>query len=272
MELTMKAEHRHELKTNELAQWLINLPVWARQNFRIIIYIAVVVVLVAGSYLYRRYQKTVVTSREEAAMTILLSQLPQQEIRVVQAQAQGVDNSYVLLQMADQLDAVANGAKQDGVAAMSLIKEAEILRTELQLRLGNTSREDVANQIARAKEKYNKALDTYLKRSPNFPVEALAKLGLGLCEEELGNLDQARTIYNEVATGADFAVTTSAAAAKRRLALMDSFNQKIVLKPEPKSLLPAQPPAEPGAEIPTINFSPESQVQITPGVNVPGLK
>ncbi|MCJ7728616.1 MAG: hypothetical protein MUO27_01860, partial [Sedimentisphaerales bacterium] len=61
----MRAEHRHELKTNELAEWLNNLPIWAKQNLRIIIYVSAVVVIVAVSYLYHRYQKTVVAGREQ---------------------------------------------------------------------------------------------------------------------------------------------------------------------------------------------------------------
>jgi len=45
----MKAEHRHELKTNELAEWIANLPQWARDNGRMVIYLSVVAVLVIGS-------------------------------------------------------------------------------------------------------------------------------------------------------------------------------------------------------------------------------
>jgi tetratricopeptide (TPR) repeat protein len=263
----MKAEHRHELKTNELAQWLFNLPLWAKQNLRMITYIGVVVVLVAATYFYHRYQKTVVAGREQAAMTILLSQLPQQEARVAQSQSQGVDSSYMLLQAADELDSIANNARQDDVAALSLIKEGEILRTELQFRLGTISREDLTNQITRAKDKYTKALDTYLKKSPNHHLEALARFGLGLCEEELGNFDKARNLYNEVATGADFAATAPATAAKRRLLLMDSFNTILVLKPSPK-LAPTAAPQAPTMQ-PAPGQIPPSLVQ--PDFNVPGL-
>jgi Tfp pilus assembly protein PilE len=263
----MKAEHRHELKTNELAQWLINLPLWARQNLRMITYISVVVVLVLATYVYHRYQKTVVAGREQTAMTIMLSQLPQQEARIAQDQSRGIDSSYMLVQAADDFDKIAGNAKQDDVAALSLIKEGEILRTELQFRLGTISREDVANQIARAKDKYTKAIETYLKRTPNLSLEAFAKLGLGLCEEELGNFDSARSLYNEVATNADFAATSPAAAAKQRLLLMDSYNTKIVLKPSPRPVPSAAP------QTPTMQPAPE-QIQppvAQPEINAPGL-
>jgi tetratricopeptide (TPR) repeat protein len=248
----MRAEHRHELKTNELAEWLSNLPLWVSQNLRMIIYIAVVVVLVAASYFYHYYQKTVAASREQSTMTMLLSQLPQQKIQIAQTQAKGVDNSYMLLQTADELETVANDAREDAVAAISLIKEAEILRTELQFRLGTITQENLTNQINRAKDKYNKAIETYLKRSPNRSLEALAKLGLGLCEEELGNFDQAKNLYKEVATNPAFAATTSATAAKQRLASMDSFAGKLALKPAPKTMPVAPPSAELGSETPAM--------------------
>ena len=55
----MKSEHRHELKTNELAEWIGNLPQWARENRRMIIYVSVVAVLVIGSASWYWYNKNV---------------------------------------------------------------------------------------------------------------------------------------------------------------------------------------------------------------------
>jgi tetratricopeptide (TPR) repeat protein len=262
----MRAEHRHELKTNELAEWLGNLPIWAKQNLRMIIYASAVVVIVAASYLYHRYQKTVVAGREQTAMTGLLAyQLPEQKRQIANTQAQGMDVSYMLLQMANDLDGIAGNTKEDAVAAMVLIKEAEILRTELQFRPGTVSQQDLTNQINQAKENYTKALDTYLKRSPNRSLEALANLGLGLCEEELGDFDQARKIYNEVAANAAFEGTTAAAAAKQRLTSMDFFKQKLVLKPAPASAPSAMP------ETPAIQSIPAQTSPVVPEANAPGL-
>ena len=36
-EKEMKSDHRHELKTNELAEWLGNLPQWTKENLVTII-------------------------------------------------------------------------------------------------------------------------------------------------------------------------------------------------------------------------------------------
>jgi len=245
----MKAEHRHDLKTNELAAWLGNMPVWANQNLRTIIYVTVFVVLVVVFAILYPLHKKKVDKQEQGNLTTLLSQLPQQKAFIAQKQMRGEDNSFTLLNLTDGLDGIAKSASSDAVAAMALIKNAEIMRTELQLRFGSISQQDIATQIGKAKENYTKALDTYLKRSPNTSLEALAKIGLGLCEEELGNPDGARKLYQEVATGVAFEGSVPAAAAKQRLLAMDSFTEKLVLKPMPRPKLQMQVPVvrEPNA-------------------------
>jgi tetratricopeptide (TPR) repeat protein len=276
----MKAEHRHELKTNELAEWLSRLPVWAQQNLRTIIYVAVVAVIVVGYAIWYGYQKTVVVSREQANMTALLVQLPQLKTYIARTQTEGADNSYMLMQTVNGLAGVSGSAKNDAVAALALIKQGDVLRTELHFRLGSISRQDLESQIGRAKQCYTKALEVHLKQSPNRSLEALAKFGLGLCEEELGNFDSARKIYDELASGAAFKGTASAAAAKQRLELMDSFNQKIALKPAPRPMTPAPTespaiqlvPSEVRKPAPELQMpSPAPQAEVVPEANATGL-
>jgi len=248
----MKAEHRHELKTNDLALWLSNLPTWANQNLRTILYVAVVVVLVLASAIYYRYQKTVVSSREQSNLTMLLAQLPQQKAYIAQKQMQGEDNAFQLFQLSDGLDSIAKSVSNDNVAALALIKEAELLRTELQFRFGVVSQQDIATQIGKAKDLYNKALGK-LKQNPNPTLEGIAKIGLGLCDEELGNADAARKQYQEVAAGTAYEGTVAQAAAKQRLVAMGSFTEKVVLKPMPKTKIQVQPPAVTEPNIPGMN-------------------
>ena len=247
----MKAEHRHELKTNELAEWLGNLPNWANQNLKTVIYVLVVVVIVLASSFYYRYQKTSVAEREQNNLTAIVSHLPQQKAFIAQKQIENQDNAYMLFQLTDELDSIAKNTSNDAIAATALIKSAEVLRTELHFRFGAVSQQDITTQIGKAKDYYTKALDTYLKRSPNPTLEAVAKNGLGLCEEELGNPDAARKLYQEVATGAAYEGTAPVAAAKQRLVAMDSFPEKIVLKPMPKTAIKAMPQvvSEPNAPV-----------------------
>ncbi len=240
----MKAEHRHELKTNELAQWLADLPQWAKKNLRWIIYGSVVLTLVIASYIYHSYQKNVVSTRQEVALTRLLAQTAQDKIRILQAQFQGVDISYMLVQRANDLENIAKNAKDNNLAASAFIKQAEILRTELHYRLESVSQSDLNTQINRAKQSYNNALE---KAAQNPPLAATAKLGLALCDEELGNFEAARKTYDEIAENPQYEGASAASEAEFRLRTMDNFAKKLVFNPAPRQLQPE--PAQPAEEL-----------------------
>lgn len=227
----MKAEHRHELKTNELAQWLINFPQWAKQNSTMIIYVSAFIVVIAGILLWKVYEKRVVASREQLEFTSLISQISQSKTQIIQAQAQGVDTAYALIQAADNLQNITQNLKNEQMAALALIKEAETRRMELHYRFGNISRQDLEAQINRAKDSYAKAIE---KSSNNPSLMATAKLGLGLCEEELGNYGQAEQFYREITANPDFEGTVAAAQAKLRLLTMYDYQQQITFKLTPK--------------------------------------
>ncbi|MBN1393127.1 MAG: hypothetical protein JW947_10040 [Sedimentisphaerales bacterium] len=227
----MKAEHRHQLKTNELAEWIANFPQWAKKNTTTIIYLAVLAVVVVGVYFWKIYEKKTVATREQVELTNLASQVSLSKPQILLEQARGLDSSYVLIQAADNLQKVAQNTKNEQAAAVAFIKRAEALRTELRYRLGSISREEVTNQINQAKDSYTKAIE---KSSANPSLAAAAKFGLGLCEEELGNFEQARAIYSEMAVNADFEGTVAVEQANQRLRTMADYEQKVVFKPSPK--------------------------------------
>jgi len=227
----MKPEHRHQLKTNELAEWIVNFPQWAKENAKTVIYISVLIAVVAGVYFWKLYGGKVVSVREQLELTNFISQLSQGKVQILQAQAQGVDTSYTLIQAADNLQNIAQNAKEEQVAALALIKRAEALRMELHYRFGSIDRQNLTDQINLARDSYTKAIE---KSSTNPSLMATAKLGLGLCEEELGNFDQAREIYSETISNAGFEGTVAAAQAKQRLYTMADYQGKVVFEPAPK--------------------------------------
>ena len=244
----MKAEHRHELKTNVLAEWIANFPQWAKENAKTIIYVSVLVVVVAGLYFWKMYEEKVVSVRKQLGLTKLIAQLPRGKIRILQAQARGVDISYMLIQTADELQNAAQNAKDDQMAALAQIKRAEALRMELHYRFGAVGERDAAAQIDLARASYAEAV----KKSSTSPLlMSTAKLGLGLCEEELGNFEKAKQIYGEIIADASFEGTVAAARARLRLETMTDYQRKVVFKP---SLKPV--PAEPELLRPQIQLSP----------------
>ena len=78
----MKSEHRHELKTNELAEWLGNLPQWTKENLTTILVVVAIVVAAVTFFFWRSYNKNVVQVREHIEFSNLLNQLSIIEARI----------------------------------------------------------------------------------------------------------------------------------------------------------------------------------------------
>jgi tetratricopeptide (TPR) repeat protein len=258
----MKSEHRHELKTNELAEWLSNLPQWTKENLTIIIVIsAVIVAAITFYYIRYGYRKSVV-AEEQLEFTNLLNQLSASKMQVLSAQAQGRDLSFILLQPANSLGTFAQNAKSDQMAALALIKQAEAQRTELHYRPGTVSNKDLTSQINQAKAAYTEAIQTRLQGTSNPSLTAAAEFGLGLCEEELGNFEKAQQIYQIIAENPDFEGTVAVAQAKHRLETMADYKQKVIFKPAPTPPAASLPPATSGGQ--TTGAATEPTIQIKP--------
>lgn len=243
----MKPDHRHELKTNELAEWIANFPQWAKENRIMIIGVVVIIVVLGAVYGWRIHSKKVAV-RTQIELTDLLNQLTGSKMQILRAQAQGKDISYILVQRggpADRLKIFAQDTNNDQMAALALIKQAEALRTELHYRPGTVSKQDLTTQINQAKASYTEALETHLRRSPNPSLQAIAKFGLGLCEEELGNFEKAQQIYRDITETGDFEGTVAKATAEQRLKTMADYKTKVVFKPSPEPKAPIEiKPAE----------------------------
>ena len=187
----MKAKHRHELKTNILAEWLSNLPQWTKENLMMIIVVAVIFIAAVGASFYFVYQRKAGLDQERIRLTSLTTQLAQIKRDVLGQQTQGTDVSYLLAQLAERLESFAIGAKRSSTAAFAYIKHAEALRADLHYRPLLVRTSDLNDKLNQAKASYAKALEL----AETISLKAAAKFGLGLCEEELGNFDAAEGIY-----------------------------------------------------------------------------
>jgi tetratricopeptide (TPR) repeat protein len=233
----MRADHRHDLKTNILAEWLGNFPQWAKDNLTTVIAVTVVVAVAAGFYIWRSHGKSAQV-QEHLRFTSLVNQISTTKMQILSAQAQGADRSFILLKPADALKTFADSTTDDNLAAMALIKRAEALRTELHYRLAAVSSQDLLAQLTRARESYTEAVE---KSSSNPSLRAAAKFGLGLCEEELGNFDKARQTYREIADDPAFDGTVAVTQAKLRLETMADYKGNVVFRPKPKPKPVMQP-------------------------------
>lgn len=246
----MKSDHRHELKTNELADWLANLPQWAQENRTNIMAVAAVIVLAAIVYFWSYYRSQVVSVRNQERLTFLVTQVPQRINEAMRPASQTGDTTLALASLGQDLKEFADGLSNDNMAALALIKRGEAIRAELHLRQTQPSRDEVAAQVAKAQASYQEALD---RKPSNQALAATAQFGLGLCEEELGNFDKAAEIYRGVVQKPEYAGSVAQAAADYRLKIMNDFKAPVAFKPAPP-----QPPAAPTpqATAPTIQIQP----------------
>lgn len=225
----MKSKHRHELKTNELAEWLVNLPQWIKENNKTIIGIAVLIVVVIAFFSWKSF-RSVAQERERLEFTGLLNSVTETEMQTVNAQMQGNDFSYMLLQRAGELKKFAEKTGNDNIAAISLIKQADAIREELHYRMGDISEQVLTEQINQARTSYTKAVEL---SSSNNSLRAIATFGLGLCAEELGIFQEARQIYQDIVDDPDFNGTATVKEAELRLNTMSDYEENIVFLPAP---------------------------------------
>ncbi len=277
----MKSDHRHELKTNELAEWIANFPQWARDNGKIVISVSVVAVLVIGSALWYWRKTKVESVQQQLEFTSLIAKLPQNKMQILMEQSRGMDTSHMLIQTAVALETVAGGAEDDQMAALALIKRAEALRAGVHYRQETVNQADLLTAIDGAKIAYSRAIE---KAVTNPSLTAMARFGLGLCEEEVGNFDGAEQMYRDLINNSDFEGTTTVAKAQRRLETMADYRKKIVFKPAPipipkppvtdmTDLLPPIP-LRPIDELNDFPVVPEVMIgpEPNPGIVVPDVK
>jgi hypothetical protein len=264
----MKADHRHELKTNELAEWISNFPQWAKQNPTTIIVVMAVLAAVLGFYIWKFYFKGAALAGRQLHLTSLINQIAVDKTRVIQSHSEGRDLSFILLQPAEELLNFAQETPDDQMAALALIKRAELLRTELHYRMGTVSEQEITDQINRAKISYTEAMK---RASSNPSLVAEAKFGLGLCEEEIGNFNGAEQIYRDIVADPNFEGTVTQVAAQHRLETMDDYKTKIVFRPAPQPIPAEESPIQ--MQPAEINLPADAEtylpVDVNRGVQVP---
>jgi len=255
----MKSDHRHELKSNELADWIANFPAWARENRNSLLAAGAIILVALLVYFWSFYRRDVASVRNRAQLTELVARVPQQMNQIASAAMQNNDETYRLVETRDELQSFAQKSSNDNMAALALIQRGAALRAEVHYRLAEVGRDELTAQIGKAQASYQEALD----RKPSNPaLAAAAHYGLGLCEEELGNFEKAAEIYRTVAAKAEYAGTPAQAAAAHRLKIMNDFRTEVVFAPAPpKPALPATPqvqlkPGDPKASAPTIQLAP----------------
>lgn len=235
----MKSEHRHELKENELAEWVAGFPQWLKHHQKTIIYVSVFVILIGGYWLWYRYQKNVIAVRQEAEFSAIFGQLSRMKQNTVEGISQGQDLSANLTSIAEQFAQAAQSARTPQNGALALIEQADIIRMQLHYMFRTPDAQTKTTQLNKAKDIYNQALAKLDTDGPQSGYQlsptlaASAKFGIGLCEEELGNFDEAKKIYSEIVSNPDLQAAPAASQANLRLAVMDDYKKEVAFQPAP---------------------------------------
>ena len=115
----MKSDHRHELKTNELAEWLRNLPEWTKENLVTIIIVVVVVAVLVGDARHRVFHLVGddrVGLRPRDLLPAWIHVLPLGGVRSLH----GVADALVTgIQLVGGCSLTAGGASVDGVVGVA---------------------------------------------------------------------------------------------------------------------------------------------------------
>lgn len=232
----MDSGHRHELKTNELADWIAHLPGFLRRNRVQVVGAALIIIgLLVVPVLKRARHNSALNRQTET--TQLIQKIAQEKVAAVRNQSTGIlEVQNQLLVAANSLEAAANKAKNPYSAALALIKRGEALRADLHYQPGGVERSTVVAQIQQARKAYELAIE---KAQGNNTLTGMARIGLGLCAEEVGKFDRASQIYQGIAANADFAGTVFPAQAQYRLEVMDDSKAEFVFVAAPEPEPPA---------------------------------
>jgi tetratricopeptide (TPR) repeat protein len=234
------AQHRHELKTNELADWLTHAPEFLKKNASSIIGVALIVVGIITWPMFTR-MRAASDIAKSAAVTESIQNLERDIYSVVQAAEQDDETrrqaTGALLVNANALLDQADKADNPDLAALARIKAAQALRTELHVRAERVEVGEIQTRIGQAQEAYNKALTS----ATTPTLKAMAKLGLGLCAEELGQRDAAAALYRDIIATPEFASTVVPAQAQGRLDGLEENLESFVFAPAPAPAETATP-------------------------------
>jgi hypothetical protein len=262
----MKAEHRHELKTNELVQWLNNFPQWVKTNAKTIIAAVVILVAAISVFLFNYYKEKQVYNTADY-FTSLISQLNNSQTQIIHAASQGQDVAFQLLGIADELQTAAQTFQNPEMISIAYTKSGDAIRSELHYRQITPAKNVAVEQIEKALTAYNNALE---KGSDKPAYLAAAKFGIAISNEELQKFEDAKKLYNEILQNPDFKPTVAYKDAAKRLKIMDQYASGVTFKSAPMPAQTVEPQLQPQIQIQAPEpVGQKTQVPTPPAVTQP---
>ncbi|MCK4998660.1 MAG: hypothetical protein KAS23_03965 [Anaerohalosphaera sp.] len=234
----MDAEHRHELRDNDLVKWIMSTPKYVSDNYMQIIGVCCIIMAILLYRPIRNIGKKGLLE-DQTAVTANINSLEVAKLKALSESATGGDMVTTFAQTSKDLALNGADSKSELAGALAMIKAGEAMRIDLHYTKGEVARETIEANIDQAKVLYAKALGM---AKGNATLTAMAKYGLGLCEEELGNYGEAETIYTEISSDEGLGGTVYSAAAAKRLEVIGEFQQKVVFVDRPAEIVMPEVP------------------------------
>jgi tetratricopeptide (TPR) repeat protein len=224
-EADMDSKERHNMMTNELADWMGHIPDLVHTYRNQLIGVALILVALATWPMLNRWrQQSDFTAKAE--ISGILDSIEGGKFQALNQQQDSQQefkaDSFVVA--ANNLADEAKKAPTDDLSAIALIKQAQALRMDLFYKKEIPADDAISTQIKKAQEAYQAALN----KAKMPVVKAMAQFGLGLCFEESGQLEEAKAAYKKIVDDASYAGTPLPAAAKDRIDKMADNNVKYV--------------------------------------------
>lgn len=257
----MDSEHRHELKTNELADLLTHLPQFFKKHANTIIGITLIVIALVTWPLFTRMsrEKTITEESRVAESIRMLSGDIQAALQAYDNNPEELAPSLSTIQAnADALMELTSETDNPNLEALAYIKAAQAFRTELHLRNEVVDAQAVETQTQKAQEAYEKAAETAVMPA----VKAMARFGVALCTEERGQIEQAADLYKAIVADEAYAATVFPTLAQQRLdGLADSTETFTFVEAPAVEVEPAP--------MPEFELTPEMLQQEAPVIEIP---
>ncbi len=229
----MKAEERHKLKTNELAESLEHIPEFFQVHGKnITLGIVIVVVLLLAVVFWRKHQSSL-SEQQAIQLGQVLSQIEQKkQDAAMYAQDEKSGAPYNVTGETSSLGTLAQGARSKGLQVSALLKQADTLHSQLLFSNTDLSADQKNTLFQQIQDIYNQVLRTYPE---DVHATGAAHLGLGILAEEAGNWDKAREQYQTIIDVKDtaYAGTVYPIKAEKRLNQLNEISTPIVFPPAP---------------------------------------
>ncbi|MBN2211314.1 MAG: hypothetical protein JW709_07955 [Sedimentisphaerales bacterium] len=263
----MKSEERHKLKTNELADSLVSLREWVKNNASQIV--GGVMIIAAIIIAVQWWFNTRVQGTQHNAVNLQQQIMNVERLQwnaVAQAQDPEAEKNAALLTTGynvqaevDSLKQLAKKGAKAGLGATALLAEADALRSRLLYStepMDAAEKEDILSQTAQIYEQV-------LKQAPDMAMAVgQAHVGLGLIAEDRGDIEAARQQYEIVISLKDslLAGTAWPGRAQQRLRVLDDITGPLITFPD----APAPETAEPASGAATPLEEPAAQTTAPP--------